>query len=379
MSILPYVTCVCPACFEEIYLGECRIMSGITSNKVLREARKGTRARMKVEPLTGHYYALELARRECPSCQYLLPPNIEQVPSIALVVIGDLSAGKSHYIAALIHQIKEDWLGNTTGFARMTCLTPIVEKKYTQDYFRQLFIGKKALAPTLQAVRGVRKDPLIYNLTVSPSPKHPATSINLMIYDTSGEDYINPLRLVELARFVFHTNALVFVADPFTMTALYYRLPDPPKTLLQPQFQQAQGSRAADKLNEIITVFEQFHGYPQGSTLPDTPVAVMVSKSDLFDFVVPQPGRFMQHPRYEYGINLRDVDAVDREVRGLLTTFGQNDLLSTTIRFKRMRFFATSATGEPPDASGTFTNVQPRRCLDPMLWILHQLDIIKGV
>lgn len=377
MKMSPYVTCVCPSCFEQIYLGECRIMSGKTDGKELK-APKGRLARMKVESLIGPQYALELAYRECTNCGYALPPNIEQVPSIALVVVGDTFAGKSHYIAALIHQLKADWLGSTTGFARLTCLTPKVEKEYTQKYFRQLFVQKTVIPATLHAVTS-RQEPLIYNLTFSPSPKYPNSSMNLMLYDTSGEDYVNPDKLVEVARFALHTNALIFVADPFTMTDLYWQLPDPLQILLKPEFQVAQGSRAADKFNEIITVFERYHSYSRGSTLPDTPVAIMITKSDLFDSVMqPNSCRFMKNPRYGGGVDLRDIDMVDREVKDLLIKYGQNDLLATTKKFRKIKFFATSATGEPPDTNKKFTNVIPRRCLDPVLWILHQLDVIEG-
>src|SRR5437870_622087 len=104
MELSPYVTCVCPSCFEVIYLGECRILSGRTTGKVLKPAPNGwlqrQQARMDVEPLNGPKYTLELARRECYNCNYLLPSNIELVESVTIVVVGDTFSGKSHYIAA---------------------------------------------------------------------------------------------------------------------------------------------------------------------------------------------------------------------------------------------------------------------------------------
>src|SRR5579864_6490346 len=174
------VKCVCPACFSEIYLAECRIVSGITRGKVLKTPPKGIFTRMrKPEPLDGRAYTLELAHRECPVCDYLLPPNIESVQSITLVVVGDTFSGKSHYIAALIHQLKTDWVRNATGFARFTCLTQDVEKDYIKNYFEPLFIQQQVLVKTPLAQHPYAK-PLIYNLTVSPSPKHPTLETNLM-------------------------------------------------------------------------------------------------------------------------------------------------------------------------------------------------------
>src|SRR5437764_9404792 len=171
MVFSPYVKCVCPSCFNEIFLGECRIVSGITAGKVLKTPPKGPFARMNVEPLDRPRYTLELAHRECSACGYLLPDNIERVPSVTLAVVGDTFSGKSHYIAALIHQIKTEWMPNSSGFARFICLTPDVENIYLRDYFEPLFTHQQTLAPNQPATSPHAK-PLIYKLDVSPSPRH---------------------------------------------------------------------------------------------------------------------------------------------------------------------------------------------------------------
>ena len=380
MGFSPYVKCVCPSCFEEIYLGECNIVSGITTGTVLKYSSKGPLARMRVEPLDGPKYALELARRQCtnPKCGYLLPYNIELAPSVTLVVIGDTFSGKSHYIAALIHQLKADWIGNTTGFARFTCLTPEIEKTYTREYFEPLFMNKKTIRPTLPATK-TTAEPLIYKLVVSPSPKHPPTAINLMIYDTSGEDYVGADRLVQFARFVLNTSAFIFVADPFMMDPIIGQLPPALQTALQPAFKLAQRRKAVEGLNSVIDVFERYRGVPEGSSLPAIPIAIMLSKADLLKyFTTPNHYHFMKNPQYGGGVDLQDIHIVDQEVKNLLRIYKQGDLLAATNRFKRVKFFATSATGEPPDATGIFMNVEPCRCLDPVLWILHQLGIVKA-
>jgi hypothetical protein len=376
MKISPYVTCVCPSCFEEIYLGECAIVSGTTGQE-LKAPSKGPAARMRVEPLSGRKYSLELARRKCTNtqCGYLLPHNIEAVPSLTLVVVGDTFSGKSHYIAALIHQIKSEWIGRG-GFARFTCLTPEIEKIYVREYFDPLFLHKQVLPPT-QVARKPTAEPLVYELVVSRSPKHPPATINLMIYDTSGEDYERMERLVGFARFVLHTSAFIFVADPVMMDDIFNELPTPLQTDLLPAYNLGRGRRAAERLNAVISLFERYRGYSSGARLPNTPVAVMVSKADLFErLALPYRYQFMMDPLYRIGLDQDDINVVDQEVKGLLDQYHQRDLLVATSRFKRVKFFATSATGEPPNAAGQFTKVKPRRCLDPMLWIMNQLGVI---
>jgi len=375
----PYVKCICPSCFEEIFFGECKIVSGITG-EVLQEPSKGPLARIKVKPLNSPKYTLELAHRACPKCAYLLPPNVEDVPSLTLAVIGDTFSGKSHYIAALIHQIKADWMGNIDGFVRFTCLTPEVEGTYMRDYFEPLFTNKQAIAPTQPATK-MTADPLIYKLIVSPSPKHPPKTVNLIIYDTSGEDFTRPDRLVQVARFIFNTGGFVFVADPVKIPHIFTKLPHFLRAGLQSALKPSEEHRPADILNTTISLWERYHKHPDGSSLNDIPIAVMVSKADLLKYLYPSNNynyTFMTNPQYSSSLNLGDINRVDQEVKDLLNTYQQGDLLTTTNRFKRVKFFATSATGEPPDATGHFTKVEPCRCLDPLLWILYQCGVIKA-
>lgn len=377
MGFSPYVKCICPSCFEEIFLGECRIVSGITTNKVLKTPSKGPLTRLLVEPLNGRKYTLELARRECTNCEYLLPDNVEDVPSITLAVIGDVYSGKSHYIAALIHQLKAKWLGNTNGFARFTCLTPEVEDFYTREYFEPLFINKQALPNTQRATEMTAK-PLIYKLVVAPSPKHPPKAVNLIIYDTSGEDFVNQDRLVQFARFVLNTSAFIFVANPVTMPSIFGQLPFSLQTRLQSQFDFAKGQRAADSFSAIIETFERYGKHSDGSSLSGIPVAIMLAKADLLKQLNTQNSyTFMTNPHYSSDLDLQDINTVDQEVRNLLRIYQQGDLLATTNRIKQVKFFATSATGDPPDGNNSFTKVEPCRCLDPVLWILHRLEIIR--
>jgi hypothetical protein len=380
MQLLPYVMCICPNCFNRINLGECRIVSGRTQGKVLKEAATGAFARMRVEPLTGPIYTLELAHRECPMCLYLLPRNIESVPSITIVVLGDVFSGKSHYIASLLQQIRTEWVRNATGFARFICLTPEREKDYYNTYFEPLFQQRQIIKNTPQA-RFPVGDPLIYNLTVSPANGRAPSSTNLMIYDTSGEDYEDAARLVQFAQFVFSTSAFIFVADPLSMPFIRQRLPANIQSDLHLQIAQAARRNSVDMLTSTIAVYENFYGLPGGDRLAGVPISVMVSKSDLLQCLnLAGSVRIMRNPTtYGNGIDLADIDAVDKEVRSLLDHVQENGLLTATRRFKQVNFFATSATGGAQDIHGNFQQkIEPRRCLDPLLWILYRLGVIRA-
>ncbi len=184
---------------------------------------------------------------------------------------------------------------------------------------------------------------------------------------------------MQFARFVLHTQAFIFVADPFTMPDIIGKLPPQLQTMLQPYLKIAQRRRAVESLNSIIDIFKSYHRYSDEARLPDTPIAIMLSKADLLKgFNPPNSYRFMTNPPYGSNLDLKDINVVDAEVRAFLQACNQGDLLATTNKFKQVKFFATSATGEPPDGNGLYSKVEPCRCLDPVLWILHRLGIIRA-
>lgn len=373
-----YVKCVCPRCIKEFYPGDCDIVSTTTSGKVLKEAPKsGWRlhlSRLKPDPINREY-VLELACRKCLHCGYNLPYNIELVENMNIVVVGDTFSGKSHYIAALIHQIQKGELQRADRFARTDCLTQDIEKEYKEEVLDPLFVEKRAPDSTIQATDENRL-PLIYEIIISPSPEYPARRINLILYDASGEDLAIKERMVQFSRYVFNASAIIFLADPASMPEIFKQLP----AFLQPQY--ATGRTSSGVLSSIIQLLERYHGQQAGAHLSSIPIAITLAKSDLLKQLATstqQQYTFLKRPTYNGAIDLAEIETIDSEVRHLLADYGEITLLQATRNFSQVKFFATSATGYAPDKNGVYPNVEPCRCLDPVIWILHQLNILRTV
>jgi len=372
-----YITRTCPNCNKKIYPGDCDIVSTITKDKILRTAPKGRLkqhiARINPEPIDGDL-VLELGRRKCIYCSYLLPSNIELVDNINIAIIGDISSGKSHYIAALIHQIQQGELHRADRFYRFACMTQDIEKVYIQKVIKPLFEDKKSPLAT-QASIDRERPPLIYELIINPSPEYPSRRINLILYDVSGEDLAIKERVVEYSRHVFNATAIIFLADPTSMPEIYKLLPP----FLQKNV--ATGRTSSSVLNSIIQLVEDYHGYDAGAHFSNLPIAITITKSDLLKQLttVQQQYHFLKRPVYNGTLNAQDLDIVDREVRQLLEEYGERTLLQSTLNFSKVKFFATSATGYAPDKNGIYPAIDPCRCLDPVFWILHQLDILHVV
>jgi GTPase SAR1 family protein len=376
-----YIKRTCPNCIKEFYPGDCDIVSATIdpstgTHTILKAAPKSVFlrnfARINPEPITGEY-VLQLGRRKCVHCGYLLPSNIEQVENINIAIVGDTFSGKSHYIGALIYQIQQGELQRADRYARFDCKTQDVEQDYRREIINPLFIDKQRLSATQAAVDSNRA-PLIYELILSPSPEHPSRRINLVLYDASGEDFAIKERMVQFSRYVFHADAIVFLADPTSMPEVYKLLP----AFLQNK--SAQGRSSSSVLNSIIGLIEDYQGRGAGARLARTPIAITVTKSDLLKQLttIQQQYHFLKKAVYNGTINLPDLDAVDREVRQFLEEYKELTLLQSTQNFSKVRFFATSATGFAPDKNGKYPDVDPCRCLDPILWILYELDILHA-
>src|SRR5438128_879851 len=121
---------LCPACFNQFYLGDCEIVSTVTPGQVLRSARADIFSRIRPESLNTPNYTKELACRKCPHCGYLLPHNLGQSNNLIIAIVGDTAAGLSTYLAALTHQLKE---GRIPGYVRFSALNEDIENEFRKE------------------------------------------------------------------------------------------------------------------------------------------------------------------------------------------------------------------------------------------------------
>ncbi|QBD80787.1 hypothetical protein EPA93_34400 [Ktedonosporobacter rubrisoli] len=372
----------CPSCLKLLYPGDCEIVSTEDSAEgpagtVLKPAPnpgslRSFRARNDPEPLTGERYVTTGARRKCYHCSYLLPYNIDRTRSLTIAIVGENTSGKSIYISAIIKQLSEGRLVRQDQYTTFRCLTPDVREYYLDNYLRPLFEYKQVLQPNQPSTETTHK-PLIYELTTRIEKYRPARSVNLIIYDTSGEDYMVQGRMIRFAPYVLNADAIIYLADPVSMQEIASYLPP------HLQYKTAPARNPTEGLNNIMQLVEQYYGKTAGASLSKLPLAITLPKADLLKYVTPvsQQFSFMKPKIYAGGIDLKDIHNVDQEVRHLLREYGDRTLLQAIPGTSKTRFFATSATGYAPDEHGNLPAVEPHRCLDPILWVLYELKLLQ--
>lgn len=367
---------LCPACIEAFYPGDCRIISQVTG-EVLKPAPSGWMtkqlSRRNPELLTTPQYLSKMASRECPNCGYLLPYNIELAENVSIAVVGDIFSGKSSYIASLIYLIETRWAKDNNKISQITCLTEDIRRQYTDMIQR-----RQTLNATQPFAHRHRYGPLIYEIKLKDRSKHSFKRINLILYDGSGEDQSSVVRMEHYARYVLHANAIIFLIDPFSISEIYNKLPD----FLQLRYKWILNvpERSYHLVNSTIELFKSYYGSKAKEHLQSIPIAMMLSKSDMFKYVVSTTSLhgFLSSCKYSEYVDLQDIGAIDKEVRALIRDSSEHILLRVAQKFSKVNFFATSATGCEADESGQYPFIDPCRCLDPLLWILYQLDMLQA-
>jgi GTPase SAR1 family protein len=382
--INPLAKISCPYCLQEFHPGDCAIVSTINPGKVLRPAPtprtfEYTRSRTWIEELKGPEFTTEMAVRECPHCKKPLFEHIEECDNINIAIVGDASSGKTHYIAVLIDMLKRGVLmqgGN--GHIRLIHLNEYTNKTYQSVYQKPILLDRNAVAATPRgsfdaAGNPVRTEPLIYQLSIHDNATDTNNTLNLLLYDISGEDLADTRSLMRFGEHILRAHGIIYFADPLAMMNIYQYLPS------HIQAAMSTGRRADEVLSTVLYRMEQYKRVQPGAPI-DIPTAITISKSDLFQYVIPRqewPGYgLLYKPTYDGRAHLEDIQRVDQEVRYLLQKHGEFSLLQISRRFEQVSFFAIAATGQSPDGNSKYTRIDPHRGLDPFIWLLWKLHFL---
>jgi hypothetical protein len=194
-------------------------------------------------------------------------------------------------------------------------------------------------------------------------------SVNLIFYDLAGEDIADDISLSRFGWPVLEAHAFIYLADPFTMKMVRDRLPDDKKP--NAKLFEKRSSNAV--LDRALDVFRCYRRLAPGSSLQH-PVAIMISKSDLLDDIIPaadrQDATYLDQMRYDGLVHVEDFERNHKALKKWLTSIQELGLQRSTLFVPNSSYFAVSATGSSANAAGKFASIQPRRCLDPLLWIL---------
>lgn len=321
---------------------------------------------------------LPAGNRACPHCHNPLPSAYCDSPGRIVALVGAKNAGKSTYIAVLLHELMNR-VGTELDASLVACDDRTIER-YKRDFARPLLEERRLLPTTASAATGPR-EPLVYLLTRTRRGRFSRPrndSLALVLFDTAGED-LRSREVTDLhLRYLEAADAIIFLVDPLELPGARAGVRD-----AVPGPRAAGDDPDSEPLNIIARVTEalrQRHGARPGEPLP-VPAAVALTKIDVLRPALLRQSALHRSRSGRGVLDLDDRDAVDEQVRALLHDW-QAGQLDTYLgqQYADHALFGLSALGGIPDRGRVGAGgVRPYRAEDPLLWLLYRFGMLDGV
>ncbi len=313
-------------------------------------------------------------KRLCSHCHMELPHTTGKFRNLILAVIGAKEAGKSHYLAVLIDQIRKH-----VGPALDILLEPLNDqtiKRYREDFYEPIFRRGTVIRGTVSALADSRVQmPLVYSLTLSgkgPLGRRRIKGVvTLVFFDTAGEDLNDQDTMSTVNKYIYRSDGIILLLDPLQLGRVRDRLNG---SVSLP----SRNTETSDIITRTTSLILAGRELSADAMVP-TPLAVAFSKFDAVESLVDPQFQLNADPDHLGGYDLADFEAVNAEMQSLLEEWDNRAVLQQVeTRYQRFGYFGLSALGCNPHGDKKIPRVLPRRAEDPFLWLLHQHKLIPA-
>jgi hypothetical protein len=381
---------LCPFCFEYFLLRDTPFRCTTAMSRcppvpdaVLKTHWGDSRPHGKILPSQNRFVRSircsdcggESRKRLCPSCHSELPHTTGDYKNYIFAVIGAKEAGKSHYLAVLIDQIKRR-VGQSMDML-LEEMTDDTIRRYREVFYDPVFKQQRIIEGTKSALvdQSVQK-PLVYSLTMMGKnllgKKTIRDAVVLVFFDTAGEDLNDEDTLSTVNKYIYRSDGILLLVDPLQLPRVRDRLD---KTTPLPSM----NTETADILTRTTRLVQKGQELKATDRIP-IPLAVAFSKFDAVKPLVDDQFQLNAAAHHDGGFDAQDFQAINGEMMALLDDWGGEDLVhQVRSRYSSFGFFGLSALGCNPHASQQIPRVVPRRVEDPFLWLLSQNNLIRKV
>lgn len=321
----------------------------------------------------------------CPECHNELPSRWGHKPSRIIALVGAKEAGKSHYVAVLVHELK-----NRIGprFKRsLGAKDDETIRRYNTEFKRFVYDEKV----TLNATDGARtagasvRNPMVYGFARTmpwwqfsgfgwPRPLWPFGGRDetvLVFFDTAGED-LNAFDIMSTeAQYIANADALIFLIDPLQITSVRDRVDISvplPERNTDPQ----------DIVGRVSRLIREIRGISPAAKIR-TPVALAFSKIDAVRPLIDPSSPIHRASTHDGFFDVSDAEQVNDSIRAHVAEWAGQGLDSFLEHdFTTFAYFGLSALGASPEDGRLTNGVAPFRVDDPFLWILYKLGLVDG-
>lgn len=144
-------------------------------------------------------------------------------------------------------------------------------------------------------------------------------------------------------------------------------------------------SSPCEELARIINSIRHMSDLPPGKRI-DIPVAVILTKTDVLEregIILPSDCLARESEHIAKGAYVKaEHDRIQFEMENFFGQYVGSEMLYLLDNFKKWALFGTSALGFSADAGKNVISpkdINPKRVLDPLLWILSERKFIETV
>jgi hypothetical protein len=302
---------------------------------------------------------------QCPR-GHALPEGYLERPTVALGLVGLTGSGKTTLITSLV----ETLLSGALAPLGIAVTMDEESAGRFQVGLRRTLIQDRAQLPATVPAAGeeISDQPFVLRLSRARE------SINLLLYDASGEQLFRRRDIGEFNRYLYQTQAIMLVLSPSAFPGLEH--------LDDPSGADVGVAMATQMVTALADVVRQGRRVRQGEVVEEVAVAVVLAKADK---LVGLNGFPQQHFRDLEGfiayyplaeLLARVQDGSEEIVDFLQAERGQNLVKLMLDDLPLSTFHVVSATGHDVGADGYYPGIDQVGVVEPFVTLLARVGFL---
>jgi len=320
--------------------------------------------------------------RLCPMCREAIPSAALETKYFPFSIVGITGSGKTNYITVMLEELPMREL-------RLAVVPINNDAKHLQtEHKKQIYTDHETPAPT---TAGMTPKPQIWKILHNDRAESRLNKLlkrtptyTFTIFDGAGE-HSQDVSDQNIINYIMYSEAVIVTIDPLTIPEVRKKINS--RVVASSERDDSTGTRksADEALNHIVELIKSTRKGGSTESKLDIPVAIVLTK---FDTIISNPnfskilGTNIKNARLEIRdkkISVDEIDDISEQIRYFLDhdEVGAHNFVGLVDgSFTNYRFFGVSSYGTTPESSGTVSEVNPHRVLDPILWLFHQKEFI---
>ena len=299
-----------------------------------------------------------------------IPSDFLNEESLSIALLGAKGTGKSNYIGVLINEIKRKMT------ASFNCTLSLTSSEESRDFYQNVYYDPLFKQGYVVEATSESNDvpPLIFPLRFMDKRNRITNVAALTFYDTAGENLDSTENMVVNNRYVPNADGIILLLDPLQIPSIREKLQG--KMSLPPQY-----TDVVEVLSRIVQNIRDVKNIRGTIKIPLALVFTKIDALEQFDILREDSCLRSESEHLARGMFVEtDFENVNIEMQDVLENWLDAELVQQMKNFEKYAFFGLTALGGVPEGKKLAGNkINPRRVLDPLLWLLAENNYIKRV